>query len=83
VDDLLVVVLLTYFIVKDYYDFSVYKDSGIILEWGFWIGYIMDLMLFEEFGELVGKIVLVDSLAMGVGWVHVKISKGWGFGLLE
>jgi hypothetical protein len=34
----------------------------------------MDLMLFEEFGELVGKIVLADSLAMGVGCVFVEIS---------
>jgi hypothetical protein len=34
----------------------------------------MDLMLFEEFGELVGKIILVDSLAMGVGCVFVEIS---------
>jgi len=29
----------------------------------------VDLMLFEECGEFVGKIVLVDSLAMGVGCV--------------
>jgi len=36
----------------------------------------MDLMLFEECGELVGKIVLVDSLAMGVGCVLVKRSVG-------
>jgi hypothetical protein len=36
----------------------------------------MDLMLFEEFGELVGKIVLVDSLARGFGCIFVEISKG-------
>jgi hypothetical protein len=38
--------------------------------------YIMDLMLFEECGEFVGKIVLVDSLAMGVGCVLVEWSVG-------
>ncbi len=33
-------------------------------------GYIMDLLLLKECGEFVGcKIVLVDSLTMGVGCV--------------
>jgi hypothetical protein len=35
----------------------------------------MDLMLFEEFGELVCKIVLVDSLAMGLAEFMLKFLK--------